>query len=98
LAMLIFNFAAGDFGARTVRVWRDATGFAALDRELSVVAALVKTKDDGLNMSLDGNPVTGPLDLLEKTTGSTFSKSSESMISATFRFPVAGAMAGQSLV
>jgi hypothetical protein len=94
-AMLVFSRAAGDLGCKWARA-RGAVDVAvgailggALLMRCVVDAALVSTNADGLKKSpiakLVSAPAPSPFVRLEKSDGSTFSKSSASRTSDAFR-------------
>jgi hypothetical protein len=92
LARAVLSLAAGDLGWRKLRglghVILDLSeppAEASLFWKLGTEAAFVRINEEGFKKSLEGeNKSMAPLDRLEKSRGSTFSKSSVSMASEAF--------------
>lgn len=93
LTMPALILAAGDLGCSRLR-GRGRVGFELVNAGLSARgAAFFRIKEDGLRESLEGKKLSRPLDRLENTDGSTFSKSSVSTSEALRLAPEAGEMA-----
>lgn len=88
LAMPVLILVVEDLGLRCARGRGVATVLGVLPYETSpVVADLVRMNDGLTKESFEKELLSVPLGRLEKSNGSTFSKSSASKISDAFRFP-----------